>query len=187
MSRSPASRTALLAAAVTATLAAGTAVPSTGAAQEAPVLDLELPVQDLVLTVVSLDGSIAEAEVDRDVRITLAADVLFAFDRATLAARARPRLEQARKRIADEGPARVRVVGYTDAKGDPAYNRALSRRRAAAVAGALRRRLGGTAVELTVEGRGEADPVAPNAKPDGSDDPRGRALNRRVTVTFVRG
>lgn len=151
------------------------------------MLDVELPVQDLVLTVESLDGSIAEAEIDRDVRITLAADVLFAFDRATLTSRADPRLRQARTRIEQERPARVRVVGHSDAKGDPTYNLRLSRRRAAAVADALRSRLGSSAPDLTVEGRGEADPVAPNTKPDGSDDPRGRALNRRVTVTFVRG
>jgi outer membrane protein OmpA-like peptidoglycan-associated protein len=31
---------------------------------------------------------------------------------------------------------------------------------------------------------GKADPVAPNTKPDGSDNPDGRRLNRRVTISF---
>ncbi len=37
---------------------------------------------------------------------------------------------------------------------------------------------------LTVRGRGEADPVASNTRKDGSDDPRARAKNRRVEITF---
>ena len=35
-------------------------------------------------------------------------------------------------------------------------------------------------------GKGAADPVAPNTNPDGSDNPEGRARNRRVTITFAR-
>jgi OOP family OmpA-OmpF porin len=60
----------------------------------------------------------------------------------------------------------------------------LSQRRAAAVRDALAPQLPG--VDLTVAGRGEADPVAPNTRPDGSDDPVGRAANRRVTLTTTR-
>jgi hypothetical protein len=32
---------------------------------------------------------------------------------------------------------------------------------------------------------GSADPVAPNTKPDGADNPAGRALNRRVTIAYA--
>jgi outer membrane protein OmpA-like peptidoglycan-associated protein len=35
---------------------------------------------------------------------------------------------------------------------------------------------------LTTRGFGESKPVAPNTKPDGSDNPAGRRLNRRVAV-----
>jgi outer membrane protein OmpA-like peptidoglycan-associated protein len=38
---------------------------------------------------------------------------------------------------------------------------------------------------VTATGHGSRQPVAPNAAPDGSDDPDGRALNRRVTVTYT--
>ncbi|MEV0589672.1 hypothetical protein [Nonomuraea sp. NPDC050310] len=41
-------------------------------------------------------------------------------------------------------------------------------------------------VAFEVAGHGEADPVAPNALPDGGDNPKGRAKNRRVEVTFNR-
>jgi outer membrane protein OmpA-like peptidoglycan-associated protein len=35
-----------------------------------------------------------------------------------------------------------------------------------------------------VAGHGEADPVARNTNTDGTDNPRGRALNRRVEISF---
>jgi len=35
---------------------------------------------------------------------------------------------------------------------------------------------------LQAAGFGETKPVAPNARPDGSDDPEGRQKNRRVEV-----
>jgi outer membrane protein OmpA-like peptidoglycan-associated protein len=34
---------------------------------------------------------------------------------------------------------------------------------------------------FTIAGFGARNPVAPNRKPDGSDDPEGRQRNRRVT------
>jgi outer membrane protein OmpA-like peptidoglycan-associated protein len=40
--------------------------------------------------------------------------------------------------------------------------------------------------QFLVIGKGDADPVAPNSKPDGSDDPEGRARNRRVMVSIPR-
>ena len=60
----------------------------------------------------------------------------------------------------------------------------LSRRRAQAVAVALRR--AAAPPRLVVRGHGEADPVASNTNKDGSDNPEGRARNRRVTITFRR-
>jgi outer membrane protein OmpA-like peptidoglycan-associated protein len=80
----------------------------------------------------------------------------------------------------------VRVTGHADSKGSDAYNLGPSRRRSAAVTEALRAELGGSAPRLRASGRGEADPVAPRAKPDGTDNPRGRARNRRVEVVFPR-
>jgi OOP family OmpA-OmpF porin len=141
-------------------------------------------VLDLVLTVVSLDGAMSTDESADEVAVTFSADVLFTFDNASLRPTARSRIAEAAARIDKEKPARVEIDGYTDAKGSSAYNRRLSTRRAAAVAEALRRELSGAAPALVVKGLGEADPVASNKKKDGSDNPRGRALNRRVTLRF---
>ena len=37
-------------------------------------------------------------------------------------------------------------------------------------------------VKFKTQGLGEQRPVAPNAKPDGADDPDGRQKNRRVEI-----
>ena len=42
------------------------------------------------------------------------------------------------------------------------------------------------AERLTAEGRGAAwEPVAPNTNPDGTDNPEGRQLNRRVEIVVL--
>jgi OOP family OmpA-OmpF porin len=76
-------------------------------------------------------------------------------------------------------PGQVSIVGHTDAEASDAYNDDLSRRRAQAVADVLSPILAPAGVTLVVEGRGEREPVADNATPEG------RQLNRRVSVGFT--
>jgi len=178
MSRSP-ERAALV-------LVALALLPGVARAQEPGVVDLVLPVVDLTYGSASLDNSVQTKEGSSEVEVTLAADVLFRFDKASLSPRARSRIDEVAGRIQDAPAGTVKIDGYTDAKGSDSYNRALSQRRAQAVAAALRNELGGDAPALTVRGHGEADPVAPNTRKDGSDNPKGRARNRRVTITFPR-
>jgi OOP family OmpA-OmpF porin len=173
-----------------AALALAAAPPGAALAQQTEirdqVRDVVLPVEDLTLETSSLDRSVQTQESNRAVKVTLAADVLFRFDRASLTARARSRIAEAAAKIREGKPPRVQIVGHTDSKGSDAYNDRLSRRRAESVARALRAALGADAPGLDTEGRGESEPVAPNTKSDGSDNPRGRARNRRVIVSFGR-
>ena len=37
---------------------------------------------------------------------------------------------------------------------------------------------------FAVAGYGETEPMAPNQHPDGTDNPEGRALNRRVEIGY---
>jgi outer membrane protein OmpA-like peptidoglycan-associated protein len=114
--------------------------------------------------------------------VTINTDVLFGFDSAALTDVARREVTALAGRIRTATGA-VRVDGYTDNVGTPAYNLILSQRRATAVADALRPSAA-AGVLVSATGHGAANPVAPNTKPDGSDDPDGRARNRRVTITF---
>jgi outer membrane protein OmpA-like peptidoglycan-associated protein len=79
----------------------------------------------------------------------------------------------------------LQIDGYTDDLGAPSYNRRLSLRRACNVALDLRHLLSPRVVPMEIRAFGEASPVAPNLYPDGSDDPRGRALNRRVQIAIL--
>ncbi|WP_052172132.1 OmpA family protein [Paracoccus sanguinis] len=116
---------------------------------------------------------------DGRVRVTLPGDVLFDFDRAEIRADAVPVLERLAGALAALPGQSVEIIGHTDAKGDDAYNQGLSERRAGAVRSWLAAREIAES-RLSAAGRGEAEPVAPNARADGSDDPDGRQKNRRV-------
>ncbi|HEY3682279.1 MAG TPA: OmpA family protein [Streptosporangiaceae bacterium] len=137
----------------------------------------------------NMDESVTDDNNGGKRTITLAADVVFAFNKATLNGKAKSRIADvvAKLRTAAKNKA-VAVDGYTDAKGSPSYNQSLSVRRAQAVQKALRAQLSGTGITFTAKGHGEGDPVASNTKKDKHgntvDNPSGRAKNRRVTISF---
>lgn len=123
---------------------------------------------------------------DTRVIVDLPADTLFEFDRADLTSSASDNLVKVAELIRSAPAGSIEVAGYTDAKGDDSYNLALSERRAQAVVNWMREQVGVRQRAFEVVGKGEADPVASNARPDGSDDPEGRAKNRRVVVSIPR-
>lgn len=147
------------------------------------VRDLEFRVLDLTYRSNALDNSERVEEAPEQTSITLAADVLFAYDKADLTPDAGGRLDDLADQLSDLGGRQVTIGGHTDSDGEDAYNQDLSVRRAEAVHAALADRLGGD-FTFEVDGFGETQPVAPNANEDGSDNPEGRALNRRVEITF---
>ena len=108
--------------------------------------------------------------------------VLFDYDKAAL----KPEAEQALKKVAvvlSQFPeSNVTVQGYTDSKGTTATNMQLSRERAQAVKDWLVKNGGVLAANVSTKGFGEQYPIAPNKNADGSDNPLGRALNRRVSI-----
>ncbi|MDR2974997.1 MAG: OmpA family protein [Propionibacteriaceae bacterium] len=112
--------------------------------------------------------------------IRLVSDLLFGFGSAELSAAASAQLPTILAGIPQANP--IQVNGHTDSIGDDASNLTLSQQRAQAVATAI------TSVRpdlvITVNGLGEADPVAANSNPDGSDNPLGRAENRRVEIIW---
>jgi outer membrane protein OmpA-like peptidoglycan-associated protein len=123
----------------------------------------------------------SEAGGTKRVVIRLPSDVLFEFAKADLTPAAQQAIAAVDDQIGSGGSGTVTVEGHTDAIGSDADNQALSERRAAAVRTALEAELG-SGYEYSAVGFGETKPVAPNTKPDGSDDPDGRALNRRVEI-----
>ena len=144
---------------------------------------LTLQVNDLVSTVGNPTAYASQAA--QQTTVTLSADVLFDFNQATLTPAAQTVLAAQASRIKSGARGTVTVAGYTDSLGPDSVNVPLSLARAQAVVAALTPEVAGTSVNLKATGQGAADPVAPNTNPDNSDNPAGRALNRRVTVAYT--
>jgi OOP family OmpA-OmpF porin len=120
-----------------------------------------------------------EREEKGDTVVTLTADLLFEFGEAALTPQATAAVTELAAQIPQD--ATVQVDGHTDSIGTDAKNLALSERRGQAVADVLADAR--PDLTLDVSGHGEADPVAAN-EVGGEDNPAGRALNRRVEVTY---
>jgi outer membrane protein OmpA-like peptidoglycan-associated protein len=147
----------------------------------------------------AIGGSDAASQVDREVSetlseldaetrdgntvVTLPERVLFAFGEHELLLEAGQVLDDLAGVIDQIEGAPVQVNGHTDSVGSTAANQHLSDRRARSVTDHLVA-AGVEAGRIHPRGFGEAQPIAPNAHPDRSDDPEGRARNRRVEVVI---
>lgn len=177
------------------------AVGATGYGPSVPVAVEERPQEPWLLTqpdslgkpaVVTLlfsegpaDGSASTTREDEQVAVTLAADVLFAFDSAQLTPDAVAGLEDLAAEIAEQAaPGSVTITGHTDDVGDELYNQQLSEQRANAVRAVLKPTIHRDDLTFDVAGKGEAEPVARN-EIDGVPNPDGQAQNRRVTVVYT--
>lgn len=122
-------------------------------------------------------------ETERGVVVNLP-DVLFEYNKASLTASAQDKVSYIANVLKKRGGnRRVAVEGHTDSIGGESYNQALSQRRAQSVTQELAYD-GLASSRLTTRGYGEKYPVAPNTNADGSDNPSGRAKNRRVEVVI---
>lgn len=134
-----------------------------------------------------IDGLLRDLNAEvrgREVHIAMSADVLFDFDKAELRKESRPELEKLAAVLKEYPNATARIEGHADGKGDAAYNQKLSERRAEAIRKWLENE--GVKTRLSSKGWGKTKPVAPNVRPDGTDDPQGRQKNRRVEITLNR-
>ena len=137
-------------------------VPKAGKVGTFPSIDAAKPVQSCG-TVITLEDS-----------------VLFDFGSSELRGEASTTLTNLATVIKDSKAPKVQVQGHTDSVSDDASNQTLSEQRAKAVTDALTS--DGVTAAIESVGYGETRPVAPNESSDGSDNPAGRRLNRRVEV-----
>ncbi|MFC2175637.1 OmpA family protein [Bacteroidota bacterium] len=79
---------------------------------------------------------------------------------------------------------RVEISGHTDSRGTDEYNMQLSSNRAKSVVTWLKKRkISGK--RIIPKGYGETRHIAPNENADGSDNPAGRQMNRRIELTII--
>lgn len=181
----PAAAAAEVATATSATSAPSAEPAAQAAAASTPPANqgggLKATVSGLTGTVSDLQGLIRDlgGEVrGQQIHVDLPADTLFAFHSAQVVAAGEPNLDKLAQLI-NKTQGVVTLVGHTDSKGSDSYNQDLSQRRAQAVSTWLQTH-GVAADRLQASGRGAAEPVAENTHADGSDNPQGRAKNRRV-------
>jgi outer membrane protein OmpA-like peptidoglycan-associated protein len=105
----------------------------------------------------------------------------FEYDRAELHPRALKQLEVISALMKADPSKKLRIAGHTDEIGRDDYNIQLSRGRAEAVKQQLAA-LGVPAAQVETTGMGKAQPLSPNKKSDGTDDPEGRSHNRRAEI-----
>jgi OOP family OmpA-OmpF porin len=111
-------------------------------------------------------------------KITLAADVLFDFDKAVLKNEGKSKLDDLANKIRAINLEVVIAIGHTDSIGSDAYNQKLSVRRAESVKSYLVSK-GVEPNRIYTEGKGEKQPVASNKTKDG------RQKNRRVEIEVI--
>jgi len=106
-------------------------------------------------------------------------NIYFDYDSATIKEESFVYLDKLAEKMIKKPNAVLEIGGHTDGKGEEKYNQNLSEARAQAVVAYLIAK-GVNADQLTAKGYGESNPVAPNENADGTDNPEGRAKNRRT-------
>jgi OOP family OmpA-OmpF porin len=120
----------------------------------------------------------APAPVPTAEKVTFAADAFFDFDKSTLKAEGKAKLDDLASKLTGMNLEVIIAVGHTDSVGTDAYNQKLSMRRSEAVKSYLVAK-GIEANRVYTEGKGEKQPVESNKTA------AGRAKNRRVEIEVV--
>ncbi len=105
----------------------------------------------------------------------------FEYDSADLHPRAQKQLEIVAGILKSDENRKLNISGHTDAMGTDDYNIRLSQGRAEAVKEQLVK-LGVPFQQVITSGLGKAQPLGPNQKADGTDNPEGRSKNRRAEI-----
>ena len=110
----------------------------------------------------------------------------FQFDKSEIVEWHQSRLDSLVDILKSNPALKMDFTTHTDAIGSDEYNVKLSYRRAQFISnyivtkGISQKRIKGT-------GMGEKIHIAPNTKPDGSDSPEGRQMNRRTDIKLITG
>ena len=112
-------------------------------------------------------------------------NILFEFNSPNLTSETKNSIDTTILKTLKNNPTlKVRFGAHTDSKGTDAYNLSLSKKRVQSLVKYLTRK-GVRANRMEGVGHGESMPIAPNINKDGSDNPEGRKLNRRVELEVI--
>lgn len=112
-------------------------------------------------------------------------NIFFDYNKANIKDNSRMELERLAKFLNANPSVKLEISGHTDSWGNDEYNLRLSNSRAQAVVEYLVTKGGIRSSRLMPRGYGEKRPIAANEFPDGTDNPEGRALNRRIELKLL--
>ena len=138
------------------------------------------------MTLPQLETALRAEKTDRGLRLVMPADQLFQSKQGTLDDNATTPLTALAELVSAFKPREVVVNANTDSVGDDDANLALSQQQAHAVAAWLAAHATKDRPHFSEQGFGRTRPVAPNHNADGSDNPAGRAANRRIEILLRR-
>lgn len=120
-------------------------------------------------------GTVVTRTADQQLKLTIPSDISFDSGSHDIKPGLRPVLDQFAQGLAQQPAMEVRIVGHTDNTGSDAVNNPLSVNRAQSARDYLVGR-GVSASRISIDGRGEREPIADNATE------AGRARNRRIEI-----
>jgi outer membrane protein OmpA-like peptidoglycan-associated protein len=112
-------------------------------------------------------------------------NVFFDFDKYDLRPESNTELNRVILFLNEYPNIEIEMSAHTDSKGSDEYNLTLSANRAKSVMDYIISK-GISKSRIVSKGYGETKPVADNANADGTDNPEGRQLNRRVEFTIMK-
>lgn len=112
-------------------------------------------------------------------------NVYYEYDKSEVKPESYPALDELVRMMETYPELEIEISAHTDSKGTDKYNQKLSEARARSVVAYLVAK-GVAESRLKSKGYGEAQPIAPNTNPDGSDNPDGREQNRRTEFKVLK-
>lgn len=142
--------------------------------KEEPVLVVEKPA--------TLADTILSAPVNTAITMQ---EIYYELNEFVLTPASHPALDKLVALLKDHPQMEIEISAHTDNTGTAAFNQQLSEKRALNCVAYLVNK-GIEKKRLQYKGYGATRPVAPNTLPDGSDNPEGRRLNRRIELRILK-
>jgi outer membrane protein OmpA-like peptidoglycan-associated protein len=112
-------------------------------------------------------------------------NISFEFNKDVLTEEAKQSIDSSILPVLQNNPTiKVELMSHTDNRGTTAYNLHLSQKRSESIVKYLLLK-GIQSDRMTAKGYGESMPIAPNENADGTDNPEGRAMNRRTEIKVI--
>ena len=112
-------------------------------------------------------------------------NIYYEYDKADLLPASKIVLDTLYDILKENPTITIELSAHTDSKGEVKYNEELSQKRAESCTNYLTNEKGIAKDRIVAKGYGKSQPVAPNTNPDGSDNPEGRAKNRRTEFKIL--